>query len=315
MRSCRQSEVVHSPVRVVPLFFIIDREYLVIDSMFVSLDVETASADLTSICQLGVVTFKDGLIVDSWNTLVNPECEFDEFNIEIHGIMKCDVIKSPKFPIVAPELDRLISDQIVVAHTGFDKAALTRTYTKYGMSIPECHWLDSAGVCRRAWNQFARRGYGLANVAEWCGVEFRHHDASEDARAAGLILLKAINDTGVSLNEWLVRVKKPINLKAREAFREVRAKSNGRMYGEKIVFTGALSISRREATSLAVALGCDVGNTVGNDTTIVVVGSHHTEAFTGGQSKSRQHQKAKFLVRTGHPIRIISEKDFKEMVQ
>ena len=229
MRGYCQSEVVHSLVRVAPLFLIIDWEYLVIDSMFVSLDVETASADLTSICQLGVVTFKDGLIVDSWTTLVNPECEFDEFNIEIHGIMKYDVIKSPKFPTVAPELDKLISDQIVVAHTGFDKAALTRTYTKYGMSIPECHWLNSAEVCRRAWSQFARRGYGLANVAEWCRVEFRHHDALEDARAAGLILLKAINDTGVPLNEWLVRVKQPIDLKARKTFREVCVKSNGRV--------------------------------------------------------------------------------------
>ena len=48
---------------------------------FTSIDVETANADLSSICQIGVVKFVDGTIVDKWSTLVDPEDEFDLINV------------------------------------------------------------------------------------------------------------------------------------------------------------------------------------------------------------------------------------------
>lgn len=42
--------------------------------------------------------------------------------------------------------------------------------------------LDSAMIVRRAWpEQFGQRGWGLANVAIFLGIRFRHHDALEDA--------------------------------------------------------------------------------------------------------------------------------------
>jgi DNA polymerase-3 subunit epsilon len=52
---------------------------------FVALDVETANADSSSICQIGLATFEDGCLVDEWSTLVNPEDYFDPFNVSIHG--------------------------------------------------------------------------------------------------------------------------------------------------------------------------------------------------------------------------------------
>ena len=46
---------------------------------------------------------------------------------------------------------------------------------------------------------FSQVGYGLSNVAERLGVDFQHHDALEDARAAGEILLRAIAETGLNV--------------------------------------------------------------------------------------------------------------------
>jgi len=40
---------------------------------FIAVDVETANADLASICQIGIVAFDKGEITDSWMSLVNPE--------------------------------------------------------------------------------------------------------------------------------------------------------------------------------------------------------------------------------------------------
>ena len=45
---------------------------------FAALDVETANADMASICSIGVATFDSGQLVDEWYSLVDPRDYFDE---------------------------------------------------------------------------------------------------------------------------------------------------------------------------------------------------------------------------------------------
>ena len=40
---------------------------------FVAIDVETANADMGSICQVGLAKFVDGKVAEEWCTLVDPE--------------------------------------------------------------------------------------------------------------------------------------------------------------------------------------------------------------------------------------------------
>ena len=58
---------------------------------FVAIDVETANADMASICQIGVARYVEGELVEEWSSLVDPEDYFDPFNIEIHGITERNV--------------------------------------------------------------------------------------------------------------------------------------------------------------------------------------------------------------------------------
>ena len=67
---------------------------------FVALDVETANQDSAAICQIGVVTFDQGQVVESWETLVDPEDHFDSLNISIHGITDESVVDAPIFPAI-----------------------------------------------------------------------------------------------------------------------------------------------------------------------------------------------------------------------
>ncbi len=76
--------------------------------------------------------------------------------------------------------------------------------------MPTCTWLDSARVARRAWEEFAERGYGLSNVCRSIGYEFKHHDALEDAKAAAMVVLAALEKTGLDLAGMLQRVELPI---------------------------------------------------------------------------------------------------------
>ena len=55
-------------------------------SDFVVVDVETACSRVSSICQIGIVGFRNGAEVFAYETLVDPCDEFSPFNTRIHGI-------------------------------------------------------------------------------------------------------------------------------------------------------------------------------------------------------------------------------------
>lgn len=70
----------------------------------------------------------------------------------------------------------------------FDKIAITRACLEYNSPIILSNWVDSAKIARRTWEEFAYVGYGLANLAEFLKIEFKHHDALEDAITAAKIV-------------------------------------------------------------------------------------------------------------------------------
>jgi DNA polymerase-3 subunit epsilon len=273
---------------------------------FVALDVESANPNLASICQIGVVTFSNGVIVDTWQSLVNPEDYFDDMNIEIHGITENKVKNAPNFKQIYFDLKKQVENRITVIHTSFDKIAITRAVEKYNLPSIDCTWLDTARVVRRAWKEFQSSGYGLSNVAEELKIRFEHHNAMEDARAAGEILLRAIDHTGTKLDEWIIRAYQPIFTKSSIA-RE--GNPDGVLAGEVIVFTGALSIPRNQAAELAATAGCDVVDGVNKKTTLLIVGDQDISKLAG-HDKSSKHRKAEDLIGKGQIIRILGESDF-----
>ena len=74
---------------------------------FVSIDVETANANMATICQIGAARFVNGELADEWQSYVDPEDYFDEVNVSVHGIHDATVADAPKFQAVVAELDRI----------------------------------------------------------------------------------------------------------------------------------------------------------------------------------------------------------------
>ena len=276
---------------------------------FVALDVETANPDLASICQIGIASFSDGAVLDKWCVFVNPSDYFDFWNVHIHGITAEQVKDAPSFRQVYPWLRSRIEGKVVAIYTPFDKVAISRAIEKYRLPPIDCKWLDVARVVRRSWEKFRRTGYGLATVAREFGISFKHHNALEDARAAGEILLRAIEETGVDLDEWMVRAYRRISSSARKSAIAREGNPQGALAGEVVVFTGALSIPRRKAAELAAQAGCRVANNVNGQTTILVVGDQDSRRLAG-YNKSSKHRKAEALIAKGQNIKIIGEGDF-----
>ena len=170
---------------------------------FNAIDVETANSNPSSICQIGIVSVRDGTINGQVSLLVDPEAEFSPFNVRLHGIDEIAVQESENFSRLEPRLRRLLEGSVLVSHTGFDRRAVDSAMERYGLRSLRARWLDSATVARRAWPDRYRSRWNLALIAGDLGISFRHHDAVEDARAAGEIVLRACRHTGIDVPGWL----------------------------------------------------------------------------------------------------------------
>lgn len=280
---------------------------------FNAIDVETANADRASICQIGIVHVQNSVIVDRWQTLVNPEDWFDPWNVSIHGIEEMDVRSSPTLPEVREELRQRLRGSVLVSHTSFDRVAFERAMTRYDLEQLQVTWLDSAKIVRRAWpERYGRKGYGLKNVATDLDISFTHHDALEDARAAAEIVLSACVAAETDIEGWLKRVNRPIGSSLSESPRR-EGNAEGALFGASLVFTGTLGIPRREAADLAAVAGCRVDANVSKKTTILVVGTQDMSKLKGYE-KSTKHRKAETLIEKGEDIQILSESDFLDLI-
>ena len=215
---------------------------------FVALDLETANPDLSSICQIGIATFRDGQVVSEFSTLIDPEDYFDPMNIFIHGIMEDHVRDAPTYTQICDQINSILAGSICATHTHFDRSAIQQCCARHDLPLPECNWLDTARVARRTWDAVARKGYGLANLASMLGIEFKHHDALEDAKAAGLVLCAAVNESGIDPQAWLKRVNRRIggshsSTGAYAAPIKHEGSPDGPLFGEVVVFTGANYVS------------------------------------------------------------------------
>ncbi len=280
---------------------------------FVAIDVETANADMASICQIGGVVFEDGAEVSSFSYLIDPEDDFDSFNVMLHGIDAQSVAGSPTLGEVADDLADRLHDEVIVSHTHFDRVSLRQAFGNYSIPPLTGIWLDSAMIARRAWKPdwFEAAGrecsYKLSVLADALGITFRHHDAEQDARACGLIVLEAMRHSALDLDGWRSRCQRPVTTE-----RLKLVGGEGPLADQVICFTGSLQITRNDAAQLANSFGAAVDSGVTKRTTLLVVGDQDILRLNGTE-KSRKHLKAEGMIAKGHPLRVLRETDFAQL--
>ena len=167
---------------------------------FNTIDVETANRDFASICQIGIVQVRRGQVVNCWKSLVDPQDDFDPFNVRIHGIDENMVRGSPLLPDLLSDLKQMLIGTYTVSHTSFDRKALDRALLLYQCESLPIFWLDSVKIARHAWP--GRQTYKLSALAAGFGIAFRHHDALEDARVVAELMIMACSDTGYDMPSW-----------------------------------------------------------------------------------------------------------------
>jgi DNA polymerase-3 subunit epsilon len=168
---------------------------------FVVIDVETACSRVSSTCQIGIVGFRDGRVSFEFETLLDPRDHFSPFNTRIHGIAAEHVVGQPCFGDVHAIVDGHLARRTTVAHSYFDKGALSAASRVHGRAMVETTWLESVRVAKRAWPELS--SHRLNVLARHLGIQLKHHDALSDARAAGFVVVRAMEHTGIPLAGWL----------------------------------------------------------------------------------------------------------------
>ncbi|WP_232494724.1 exonuclease domain-containing protein [Novosphingobium kaempferiae] len=261
---------------------------------FVVVDVETACSRVSSICQIGIVGFRDGQEVFAYETLVDPRDEFSPFNIGIHGITAGHVEGQPSFADIHGIVDGYLSGRVTVAHSWFDKGALAAACRVGERPMIETQWLDSVRVAKLAWPQLA--SHRLNVLAGFLGIEHRHHDALSDARAAGMVIVKAIDHTGIDLKGWLA---KPERCRAKAPV----PAATGPLEGERVCILGE---PRDGPLAHFVAnAGGRVVASVGATTTMLLVARQ--QPYGRWVDASQPYRKAEELRRAGRSIAIVNE--------
>lgn len=283
-------------------------------SRFVALDLETANPCFSSICQIGAVRYEDGIVVDEFLELVNPNDYFCMINVSIHGIDEDRVKDSRLFSDVFNDVVEFVGDDFCFTHTSFDRTAIIQACKKYDIAAPDIKWRDSSMVARRTWKQFKQKGWGLDNLCNFLGFDFNHHDALEDAKAAGHVVLAAASLYEKGFDGLEERLGKPLSSPFSYKKDKVEPCPEGVFFGQKIVFTGSLSVVRREAVAIAAKAGFRAVSGVTSKTDVLVVGDQDVEKLRG-KPKSSKHLKAESLIKDGVKIKIIKETDFFEMCE
>ena len=156
---------------------------------FTAFDIETASATWDTICAISLVHVRDGVVSDSFYTLINPECEFDPMNVRIHGITQADVTDAPTLPMVRDRIIDFIGEDVLVSHNiVFDANSLHKAFLRYGLDIPPIKTFCTLACSRVCRPDLA--DHKLNTLCKDYGISLlHHHNANDDAIACANLML------------------------------------------------------------------------------------------------------------------------------
>jgi DNA polymerase-3 subunit epsilon len=161
---------------------------------FAAIDFETANWYPSSICSVGIVIVRNGLIAEKIYRLIRPEPEwYSRFNTQVHGLTRADTQNAQIFPHVWEEIAPQIEKLPLVAHNSpFDERCLKATYRVYQMDYPDYEFYCTCRASRRVFGK-ALPNHQLHTVAAHCGYDLsNHHHALADAEACARIAMQII---------------------------------------------------------------------------------------------------------------------------
>ncbi len=303
---------------------------------FIAIDFETANAQRTSACSLGLAFVKDGVVTDCKEYLIKPyPFEFHPFQVGIHGITENDVMNAPAFDELWGAIAPMLENNMLVAHNAaFDVSVLRNSLLHYGLRIPTSEFFCTYRLSR---NAFPNSGSHRLNViSKLCGVELEHHNAKSDAKACAEVLCHLADKNGFSSidemeehfqlkrgffndNDYtpcrsLIYCDPTSTHKSAKEFLDVSdVCRDDDFMGKYFCFTGTLlSMTRTKAYEIVATGGGTPQDRITMQTNVLVVGLQEYHNLNGAMSGKMQ--KAYKYKENGQDIQVVVEDDFLAMI-
>lgn len=173
---------------------IIDAKEKTISDTFVVFDLETTglSSKNDKIIEIGAVKIKEGKVIDSFSTFVNPGIRIPDKIVELTSINNETVIEAPSIEKVLPEFMKFIGDNILVAHNAnFDVSFIKKNCRDMNLQC-ENSVMDTVLLSKFLIPELKR--YKLNTICKHLDISLEnHHRAVDDAKAASEIMLWCFN--------------------------------------------------------------------------------------------------------------------------
>ena len=131
------------------------------------LDVETTGLSPwfgDRICEIAILRCEGKVILDTFNTLVNPERPLSPGAARVNGLTDLDLVDAPLFAGIARQVRLWLEDAIIVCHNApFDLAFVSSELNRLGQSLPPLEVIDTLLLAR---DHFSFASNGLQAIAE-----------------------------------------------------------------------------------------------------------------------------------------------------
>ncbi|MCB0567679.1 MAG: GIY-YIG nuclease family protein [Phaeodactylibacter sp.] len=181
--------------------------------LYAIVDLETTGgrAARDKIIEIAIVLHDGAQIIDTYSSLINPECYVPYGITQLTGITQDMVQGAPRFYEVARKVVEMTEDAIFVAHNvRFDYSFLREEFGRLGFTYSRKN-LCTVRLSRKAFPGLP--SYSLGNLIRSLDIEVdNRHRALDDALATAEILRRILNGED---NEQ--QVKEMVNLGIKEA--------------------------------------------------------------------------------------------------
>lgn len=284
---------------------------------YVAVDLETTGLDprFDAIIEIAAVKVAGGKPVDSFATLVKPPFEVDEFITELTGITNDMLAHAPAIEAVLPSFLEFVGDGVVVGHNAnFDINFLYDEAQRRGWCFQN-NFVDTMRLSRRLFKDF--ESHKLATLVKNFGISVHpEHRALADAEAAlGCYeYMKQYAAENSIAAESLLPARTPSVRAADIAATVTEFDESHPLFGKVCVFTGALSILRKDAMQLVANVGGINADSISKHTNFLIIGNNDYNPLIKG-GKSGKQRKAEALILAGQDITVLSEQAFLDLLK
>ena len=165
--------------------------------IYAVVDIETTGgrANMDKITEIAVVRHDGEKVLDTYQTLVNPEMAIPYNITQITGITQDMVADAPRFFEVAKKVVEMTNDAVFVAHNvRFDYNFLQHEFKRLGYTFSK-RQLCTVRLSRKAFPGLP--SYSLGNLIKYFNIKVNdRHRAYDDALASAKLLEMALNQDG-----------------------------------------------------------------------------------------------------------------------